>query len=339
MLLVKQLRQRIKMNTLTAQIYPSDLSATPEQLAFNKEALYYLGASLSDNTRINYASGLKHFIDWGGTLPCDTMTLINYVTDCAEFYNPVTITYRVYAIAYWHKLNKKINPTDDVYFAQIMKGIKNTKGKIAKRATSLTKADIDLIHDNLIARGRLIDLRDNALIQIGFYGAFRRAELTAILIENIAFEDEGIKITIPRSKTDQEGKGAICAIPYSNNEICAINCLKKWLDFLKSHGIESGPLFRSFMRDLKTPSDNALSANIVTLIVKNVVKDYGIGDPKLYSGHSLRRGFATAATRAGAKLHEIMKQGRWENVKTVMKYIEEADPFMSNAVDSINAVQ
>lgn len=327
------------MNTLTSQIHPSDLSATPEQLSANKEALFYLGASLSENTRINYMSALKHFVDWGGCLPCDTMTLINYVTESAEFYSPVTIVYRVYAIAHWHKLNKKYNPADDIYFEQIMKGIKNTKGRAAKRAAAFTKDEIDLIHDHLVASGRPIDIRDNALIQIGFYGAFRRAELTGILIEDIVFEEQGIKITIPRSKTDQEGKGALCAIPYSRNEICAIESLNRWLAFLKGHGIESGPVFRSFLPDVKTPSEKALSASIVTIIVKNIVKDCRIGDPKLYSGHSLRRGFATAATRAGAKVDEIMKQGRWQSIHTVMKYIEEADPFMGNAVDSINSTQ
>lgn len=325
------------MNNLALKTFDSDLSITHIDLSSNKEALYYLGESLSANTRINYTSGLKHFVEWGGTLPCTTMMLINYVTASAEYYNPVTITHRVHAIMYWHRLNKKENPAEDIYFAQIMKGIKNTKGKAAKRATAFTKADIDFIHDELAIRGRSIDIRDNALIQIGFYGAFRRAELTAILIEDIAFEAEGIKITIPRSKTDQTGKGAICAIPYSGNKICAVKCLSLWLDFLKSHGIESGPVFRSFMPDVKTPSSKALSPSIVTIIVKNIVKDYGLGDPKAYSGHSLRRGFATSATRAGATLDEIMKQGRWENINTVVKYIQEANPFMSNAVDSINA--
>lgn len=325
------------MNNLILNTPNTQLPAMLADLASNAEALYYLDASLSDNTKKNYISDLKHFVAWGGKLPCGTMMLINYITACAEIYSINTILHKVNAIKYWHKLNKEFNPANDDYFMQIMKGIRNKKGKPVRRATAFTKNDIDFIHDVLWQRGRKIDLRDSALIQIGFYGAFRRAELVAIRIEDLNFEEAGVKIMIRRSKTDQSGIGAICTIPYSGNKICAINILKLWLEFLKAHGIESGPVFRSFMHDKKTPGGNALSGDDVANIIKNIVKDYNIGDPKTYSGHSLRRGFATSATRAGAPLDEIMKQGRWEDANTVMKYIEEADPFMRNAVYAINS--
>ncbi len=52
---------------------------------------------------------------------------------------------------------------------------------------------------------------------------------------------------------------------------------------------------------------------------------------ELYSGHSLRRGFATSASQKGATLGAIMRQGRWQNERTVNGYIEEGQRFEANA--------
>ena len=49
--------------------------------------------------------------------------------------------------------------------------------------------------------------RNNALLQLGFFGAFRRSELANIQIEQLRFVLERIEIMIPRSKTDQAREG------------------------------------------------------------------------------------------------------------------------------------
>lgn len=47
---------------------------------------------------------------------------------------------------------------------------------------------------------------------LGFAGAFRKSEVVALNVEDLAFCDEGVRITIRRSKTDQEGQGQTIAI-------------------------------------------------------------------------------------------------------------------------------
>ena len=62
---------------------------------------------------------------------------------------------------------------------------------------------------------------------IGFAGGFRRSELVNLENEDIEFVDEGVKILIKRSKTDQSGEGVIKAIPYfDNQEFCPVIALK-----------------------------------------------------------------------------------------------------------------
>jgi integrase len=55
--------------------------------------------------------------------------------------------------------------------------------------------------------------RDPALLALGFASAFRRSELVALTVADLALVDDGYRVTIHRSKTDQEGRGAEIAIP------------------------------------------------------------------------------------------------------------------------------
>jgi integrase len=49
--------------------------------------------------------------------------------------------------------------------------------------------------------------RDRALLALGFAGAFRRSELVALEVADLAETPDGLRVTIRRSKTDQ-GQGA-----------------------------------------------------------------------------------------------------------------------------------
>ena len=56
-------------------------------------------------------------------------------------------------------------------------------------------------------------LRNRTLILIGFGGGFRRTELISIDYEDLDFVEEGLKIHLRRSKTDQFGEGLIKGYP------------------------------------------------------------------------------------------------------------------------------
>ena len=58
----------------------------------------------------------------------------------------------------------------------------------------------------------LTGLRDRALLLLGFAGAFRRSELVALDVADIAETETGLLVTIRRSKTDQDGEGVTIAI-------------------------------------------------------------------------------------------------------------------------------
>jgi site-specific recombinase XerD len=57
------------------------------------------------------------------------------------------------------------------------------------------------------------ELRDRAVLLLGFAGAFRRSKRVALDVADIEDVPEGLLVTIRRSKTDQEGQGRKVAIP------------------------------------------------------------------------------------------------------------------------------
>ena len=75
----------------------------------------------------------------------------------------------------------------------------------------------------------LEQIRDKALVLIGFSGGFRRSELVDIEYEDYRVcISEGVKIFRKRSKTDQSGEGMTKAIPYFDNEnFCPVKCIEK----------------------------------------------------------------------------------------------------------------
>src|SRR4051812_44321886 len=59
----------------------------------------------------------------------------------------------------------------------------------------------------------LTGLRAWAMLLLGCAAALRRSELVAVQREHVVFTAEGLRLLIPRAKTDQEGQGAEIGVP------------------------------------------------------------------------------------------------------------------------------
>jgi integrase len=72
----------------------------------------------------------------------------------------------------------------------------------------------------------------------------------------------------------------------------------------------------------------------VARIVKRTAQAAGL-DPKAVSGHALRAGLATAAALAGASERAIMNQTGHTSVRSVRRYIRDAQLFRDNAATAV----
>lgn len=144
---------------------------------------------------------------------------------------------------------------------------------------------------------------------MGYAGAFRRSELAALDLGNLAWVDEGAVLRLARSKTDQEGQGRQVAIPRGVlAATCPVSALRRWIEQAR---LTEGPVDRHGKLRV-----DRLHAYAVGAIVKRALGRAGF-TVKYYGGHSLRAGFATQAAKNGATAFGIMRQTGHSSVHTV----------------------
>jgi integrase len=171
----------------------------------------------------------------------------------------------------------------------------------------------------------LVGKRDRAILLLGFAGAFRRSELVALDVADIEPSDFGLRITIRRSKTDQEGEGTVIGIAPGMTE-CPVQALTLWLC---ASGIVEGPIFRSINKAGKI-SVTRLSDRSIANLVKQYADRIGL-NARLFSGHSLRSGFLTSAAANGASIFKMMDLSRHKSADTLRDYVRDAKLFENHA--------
>lgn len=213
--------------------------------------------------------------------------------------NPRTLALRLISIRHWHTYQAFPDPTANPVVNKTLTGIARTHEKPKTKAHPLTPESLAKIAEYLHQQSTLSSIRDNALLQIGYFGALRRSELVNIHVEHIRWTTEGIEILLPRSKTDQSSEGQFCVIPYGNSLLCPVTALKNWLE--KSE-IQEGAVFRPIQRGerIGTSSLTPLSIN---LIVQKCANAINLPERSIISSHSLRRGLATSASRCATVYH------------------------------------
>ena len=311
---------------------------TTDIKALHEETINNLRTSKANNTLRAYKSDFK---DFGAfcfkhglkSMPTDPKIVSLYLTYLSKFSKISTLRRRLVSIGIVHKIKGHYLDTKHPVIIENLMGIKRLKGSIQKGKKPILinhlKQIINVINEQDL--DEIVKLRNKTLILLGFGGGFRRTELISIDYEDLEFVEEGVKITIKRSKTDQFGEGMIKGLPYFSNEIfCPVNNLKKWL---KMTNIRTGPIFRRFLKGAKL-SKNRLTDQTVALLVKSCLKLANI-DNLNYSGHSLRSGFATVAAESGADERSIMAMTGHKSTQMVRRYIKEANIFNNNALNKI----
>ncbi len=296
--------------------------------AATAEARRYAEASRAANTRRTYASQWRRFAAWctdndRDALPAAPETVALYLAAAAAAMKTGSLAVALAAIKASHAAAGQ--PLDDGHPAirQVWEGIRRSNGvrQDAKAALLL----VELRAMTAACGSGLRGVRNRALLLFGFASALRRSELVALDIGDLAFEAEGVRVLIRRSKTDQAGAGQEVCVPYGRAaELCPVTALRGWLG---EAGLVGGAVFRQVRGGVV---GDRLSDRSIANVIKRAATAAGL-DANAYSGHSLRAGLATAAALAGADLATIMRQTRHESPRVAMRYIRIAEAWRNNA--------
>lgn len=285
--------------------------------------------SISDATRRALRNDLQHFRNNGGVLPATPEIVASYIAWMAEHgYAVATVSRHIASISKAHRSLGERNPCRSELVKQSLRGMKRMKGTAQCEAKPLLKEDLFAILET--TGNRMRDKRDRALLLLGFAGGFRRSELVGLNVEDVAFDRKGMIVTIRRSKTDQEGKGRRLGIPFGRGRWCPAKAVEEWLEAAK---ITAGPIFRPVNRHSLVGSSR-LTGEAVSIVVKERVAKIG-QTADLFSGHSLRAGFATSAAMAGASSHSIRRQTGHTSDAMLSRYIRQAEMFEGNAASLV----
>jgi integrase len=284
--------------------------------------------SVSDNTRISYESDLKHFTAWGGILPASPAMIASYIAAYAGILAVATITRRVATLSKAHQAMGEQNPCHAALIKATLRGLRRKQGTAQKQAKPLLKEQLFAILDPM--GDSVKDVRDRALLLLGFAGGFRRSELVGLDVADIETVRQGIIITLRHSKTDQEGAGRKIGIPHGRTQHCPVAAVAAWLERSK---ITQGAVFCPVTR-YGHLQPVRLSGDAVSEVIRERLAAIGM-DINGYSGHSLRAGFATSAAQVGVSTLKIRAQTGHASDAMLGRYIRDGELFVGNAAGAL----
>jgi integrase len=302
-------------------------------------------ARFAPATLDEYGACLRRFSAWlavrGLAMPTDAATVCTFLEGLAgDGLVPQTIRKYAAAISIAHQ--HRGTPFD-------WRTLKETLGKVARMSWHVPRQARPLLADELkailagLVPTRAIDVRDGALLTLGWATMLRRAELVGVdwhrLGEGQGFariEHGGIVVVLAKSKTSQAKPVRLSVGP--DDMPAAITALQSWVALTKPGPGEA--LFRAVHG--RAVGADRLAPEEVNRILKRRVSDLALAHGRLpdeadelaraTSGHSLRAGCITAMALAKVPEHEIRRRSRHTSAEMVARYVRVAEQWADSGL-------
>jgi integrase len=285
-------------------------------------------AELAASTRETYACGWRQWERWCSgrgiqPLPAPSEAIAAFLAERAEAgVHLSTLDCYCSGIAHRHRQEGLADPTADFLVRRVRRGLRRLLGVAPiRQAHPLTVAELGQIVE-AIDTNDAKDIRDRAILLLGYASAMRPGEISALNIEDLLRKPTGILITIRRSKTDPDAQGQLIGVARGVNRLTdPIRALDAWLTVRPSG---PGALFtRVLYRN--HPTSERIGPRAISRTVQERANAAGF-DGMPVSGHSLRAGHATTAAVNGAPIDRIAAQTRHRDLGTLLNhYIRPAE--------------
>lgn len=309
----------------------------PDLSALLAEAKGYAAARTSKATTQAHWYDWKVFETWADVmgvnpLPASTDTILAFLADQAKTKKMATLLRYKSSISVIHKERDFPSPFGAPAVEHMLEGMRRQKG--------MAQEGRDALDYDAVASAELGDdiatIRDRALVLFGFMTALRGTEICALNMDDLEFVDEGVIVTVRKSKTDQHKTGRVVSVPRSKNKkTCPVRALEKWLKEARLVNAADGPVFRSISR-IGQVTTRRVSRAHVWAIVKDLAKRVGLeGD---FGAHSLRVGYVTRARQNGVSWEAIKEQTGHKGsndamVRRYSRYLQ--NPFEASQSSSV----
>ena len=276
-----------------------------------------LDHSLAPTTRANYRAQWKRWVTFATendypVFPSDPVHVADWITQrAADGRKPGTIRMGLAAVSAAHRHVNLPSPAEDAGVRAATRGIARIAGRAQKQAAGLTAASLAAIRATACVprtgRGGSLEsaataeargLKDIALASLMRDGMLRRSEAASLTWGDLLEEGDGTgRLTVARSKTDQEGEGVVLFVSAVTMEA---------LREIRPVEADAGDsLFR-------------LSAEQIGRRISSAAAAAGLGGG--FTGHSARVGMAQDLARTGTELPALMTAGRWRSSTMPARY-------------------
>jgi integrase len=306
----------------------------------------YARAATSAHTQRAYAADWRDFLGWRARKGLEARPLADVETVglylaalasgeglSARQRSVATIERRLSALVWGFAQRGLAFDRRDRHIATVLAGVRRTHGRPPAQKEALLPEHLIAMLDAL-PPADLRNLRDRAILLIGFAGGLRRSEIVGLdcgpedRLDGAGwpeFLDGGLLLTL-RGKT---GWREVEIGPGSSERTCPVTALETWMSFGR---VSRGPLFRRISgRDV---GSERLSDRHVARLVKRLAVAAGIrGDlseserAALFSGHSLRAGLASSAE---VDERYVQKQLGHASAEMTRRYQRRRDRFRVN---------
>jgi integrase len=259
-------------------------------------------ASRAETTWSAYASDWRVWEAWAGqigaaTLPAEAEAVAAFLSDMSRTRKLSTLRRYLASISVAHQAKGLGFETGAPPIKAIMRGAARQKVGDRRKVKALMPRHA-LAKIDAAASGRLVDLRDAAVLALGIAMAGRRSEVAGLdwLVRGsgkgaLELVEAGATVKLYRSKTAQDRVDEVAI-----NDGPALATVRHWVG---RAGIAPGsPLFRAVTPRGRV-SPTRIADRTIARIVKRAADSVGL-DPAEFSGHSMRAGLITAAVERGS---------------------------------------
>ena len=285
-----------------------------------------------------------------------TGTIASYFYKCREFFNwlqqnhctlTLPINERIIAGFVSHSISKsnsdsvivttaaaiKNNPVDSPLVQNIIMGGRKQLHKPPTQKEPVTLGQVRKITEKFATPDSLLmQLRTACYVSLSFVLLFRHDEMSQIKASHIHIlpESKGLKIFIPRSKTDVFRDGTFTYVPSSVDPYLPTNILRRYMfacniEIGQDAFIFTALSFQSRTNSYKYLANRPLSYSRCREIFISALKEMGVTNHKLYGLHSLRSGGATLLAQKGASEESIMNHGRWKSTTSKNRHTKHSE--------------
>ncbi|MBY0558843.1 tyrosine-type recombinase/integrase [Hyphomicrobium sp.] len=333
-----------------------DASPISEISQFNSARLsegarQYAAKSFRSGTRRQYATALKQWLQWRGLMdlePANAIDVANFLAELATAGKSIsTLRTAIAALRAGHAAKGWSFDTSAPPIRLVMRGIANADYRLPEQVEPLRGSTLAGILA-AIAEGNPSprDLRDAAVLAIGYAFALRRSEVVGLDFQLLgqgkqrgtgvlSLAPATIQITFAISKTSR-GMSEVVSVPRDELTLAA-SAIEAWL---VAAGVEPGqPVFQRVSKAGKI--QGRLSAQTVAAIVKTRIAKHSRSkngaqscfaefEAARFSGHSLRVGFCVSAAEAGADIRSIASVTRHRSMIMPARYSQRADQLRAS---------